>query len=499
MSNAAEPQRSTTAPSSGTKKVPITVARGDGIGPEIMDASLRILLAAGASLEIEEIEIGEKVYARGNSAGIDPSSWDSLRRTKVFFKAPITTPQGGGVKSLNVTTRKALGLYANIRPCVSYHPFVDTKHPVMDVVIVRENEEDLYAGIEHQQTDEVVQCLKVISRPGCEKIVRYAFQYAVQNNRKKVTCFTKDNIMKLTDGLFHKVFDEIGAEYPQIEKEHWIVDIGAAKLADSPEAFDVIVMPNLYGDILSDVAAQIAGSVGLAGSSNIGEHAAMFEAIHGSAPRRAGQNLANPSGLLLGGVLMLNHIGQSEVAQRVHNAWLRTIEDGIHTYDIFQEGISKQKVGTREFADAVIARLGQVPQKLSPVQYNASESLAGKAIRRPKAKKQLLGVDIFLHWDEADRSADVLGQRFEKAISSVPGVQLKMISNRGVKVYPEGFSETFCTDHWRCRVLSNSGEMTHDQVIALLTAVKNAGLDFIKTEHLVSFDGQKAYSLGQGE
>ena len=499
MSQATVHQSAHSPSSAAGKKVPITVARGDGIGPEIMDASLRILLAAGAALEIEEIEIGEKVYARGNSAGIDASSWESLRRTKVFYKAPITTPQGGGVKSLNVTTRKSLGLYANIRPCVSYHPFVDTKHPVMDVVIVRENEEDLYAGIEHQQTDEVVQCLKVISRPGCEKIIRYAFQYALQNNRRKVTCFTKDNIMKLTDGLFHKVFDEIGAEYPQIEKEHWIVDIGAAKLADSPEAFDVIVMPNLYGDILSDVAAQIAGSVGLAGSSNIGEHAAMFEAIHGSAPRRAGQNLANPSGLLLGGVLMLNHIGQPEIAQRVHNAWLRTIEDGIHTYDIFQEGVSREKVGTREFADAVIARLGQLPQKLKPVQYNASENLATKALRRPRAQKQLLGVDIFLHWDESDRSPDVLGKRFEHAIASVAGTHLKMISNRGVKVYPDGFSETFCTDHWRCRVLSDSGTMTHDQVIALLSAVKNAGLDFIKTEHLVSFDGQKAYSLGQGE
>jgi len=481
--------------------VPITVARGDGIGPEIMDATLRVLQAAGARLAIEEIEIGEKVYGRGNSAGIDPSSWDSLRRTKVFLKAPITTPQGGGVKSLNVTTRKALGLYANVRPCVAYHPFVDTLHPKMNVVIVRENEEDLYAGIEHQQTDEVVQCLKVISRPGCEKIVRYAFEYAIQNNRKKVTCFTKDNIMKLTDGLFHKVFDEIGAEYPTIEQEHWIVDIGAAKLADSPEIFDVIVMPNLYGDILSDVAAQIAGSVGLAGSSNIGEHCAMFEAIHGSAPRRAGQNLANPSGLLLGGVLMLNHIGQPDIAEKVHNAWLKTLEDGIHTYDIFQDGISKQKVGTKEFADAIIARVGQKPEKLKAVTYTSASSgtSASKAIRRPRAKKQLLGVDIFLHWDEADRSPDVLGGRFEKAIASVPGVSLKMISNRGVKVYPEGFSETFCTDHWRCRVLGDNGTLTHDQVITLLTAVKNAGFDFIKTEHLVSFDGQKAYSLGQGE
>ena len=211
----------------------------------------------------------------------------------------------------------------------------------MDVVIVRENEEDLYAGIEHQQTNDVVQCLKLISRPGSEKIVRYAFEYARRNNRKKVTCFTKDNIMKLTDGLFHKVFDEIGAEYPDIEKEHWIVDIGAAKMADTPEAFDVIVMPNLYGDILSDVAAQIAGSVGLAGSANIGDQCAMFEAIHGSAPRRAGQNLANPSGLLLGAVMMLVHIDQPDVAERVHNAWLRTIEDGIHTYDIYKEGVSQ--------------------------------------------------------------------------------------------------------------------------------------------------------------
>src|ERR671926_218808 len=348
------------------QRIPITVAHGDGIGPEIMTATLRILEAAEAPLAIETIDIGEKVYLAGNSSGIEPSAWESLRRTKVFLKAPITTPQGGGYKSLNVTVRKVLGLYANVRPCVSYHPFVETKHPVMDVVIVRENEEDLYAGIEHRQTDQVVQCLKLISRPGSEKIVRYAFEYARRNNRKKVTCFTKDNIMKMTDGLFHKVFDEIGAEYAEIEKEHWIVDIGAAKLADTPTAFDVIVMPNLYGDILSDVAAQIAGSVGLAGSANIGEQCAMFEAIHGSAPRRAGQNLANPSGLLLGAVMMLVHIDQVDIAQRVHNAWLRAIEDGVHTYDIYTEGVSTQKVGTKEFAAAVCERLGQKPNTLKP-------------------------------------------------------------------------------------------------------------------------------------
>src|SRR5437867_1602417 len=349
--------------------VPITVAYGDGIGPEIMDATLHILKEGGARLAIEKIDIGEKVYLAGNTSGIDPSAWDSLRNTKVFLTAPITTPQVGGFKSLNVTVRKTLGLYANVRPCVSYHPFIETKHPGMDVVIVRENEEDLYAGIEHRQTDQVVQCLKLISRPGSEKIVRYAFEYARQHSRKKVTCFTKDNIMKMTDGLFHKVFDEIAAEYPDIQNEHWIVDIGAAKMADTPEAFDVIVMPNLYGDILSDVAAQIAGSVGLAGSANIGDHCAMFEAIHGSAPRRAGQNVANPSGLLLGAVMMLVHINQPDVATLVHNAWLRTLEDGFHTYDIYTEGVSKQKVGTKEFANAIIARLGQEPQVLKVVKY----------------------------------------------------------------------------------------------------------------------------------
>src|SRR6478672_10680289 len=384
-----------------SKRIPITVANGDGIGPEIMAATLRILAAAEAPLDIETIDIGEKVYLSGNSSGIEPSSWESLRRTKVFLKAPITTPQGGGYKSLNVTVRKVLGLYANVRPCVAYHPFIETKHPSMDVVIVRENEEDLYAGIEHRQTNQVVQCLKLISRPGSEKIIRYAFEYARRNNRKKVTCFTKDNIMKLTDGLFHKIFDEVAAEYTDLENEHWIVDIGAAKLADTPEAFDVIVMPNLYGDVLSDVAAQIAGSVGLAGSAKIGEHVSMFEAIHGSAPRRAGQNLANPSGLLLGAVMMLVHVGLTDHAERVHNAWLRTIEDGIHTYDIYEDGKSKQKVGTREFAEAVAAHVGQKPETLKAASYKAVAEASDKprgGQDRPAAKKDLVGVDVFLDW-----------------------------------------------------------------------------------------------------
>ncbi|MCA1594273.1 MAG: NADP-dependent isocitrate dehydrogenase [Acidobacteria bacterium] len=439
---------------------PITVAHGDGIGPEIMEATLHILEAAGAQLDIERIEIGEKVYLAGNAAGIEPGAFESLRRTRVFLKAPITTPQGGGYKSLNVTVRKTFGLYANVRPCVSYSPFVETKHPVMDVVIVRENEEDVYGGIEYRQTNQVTQCLKLISRPGTEKIVRYAFEYARRNNRRKVTCFTKDNIMKITDGLFHKVFEEIAPEYPDIENEHWIVDIGAAKLADTPENFDVVVLPNLYGDVLSDVAAQIAGSVGLAGSANIGESIAMFEAIHGSAPRRAGQNLANPSGLFLGAVMMLVHIGQTDAAERAHNAWLRTVEDGVHTYDIYDERVSKEKVGTREFAEAVVKRLGQKPETLKAVAYkaggageeSAEQAPSSGGVERRVEKKDTVGVDVYLDWNNG--SADELGAAMENV--GTGDLRVSSISNRGVKVWPGGAAETFCSDHWRCRFVAET-------------------------------------------
>ena len=475
----------------------ITVAKGDGIGPEIMDATLEIIKAAGAKIEIDEIEVGEKVYLSGNTSGIAADSWDIIRKNKVFLKAPITTPQGGGYKSLNVTTRKFLGLYSNVRPCMSLHPFVETKHPKMDIIIIRENEEDLYAGIEHQQTDEVIQCLKLISRPGCEKIVRYAFEYAKVYGRKKVTCFTKDNIMKQTDGLFHQVFDEIALEYPEIENEHWIIDIGAAKMADTPEVFDVIVTLNLYGDVLSDIAAQIAGSVGLAGSANIGEECAMFEAIHGSAPRRAGQNMANPSGLLEGAVMMLNHIGQTEIAEKVQNAWLKTIEDGIHTYDIFKEGISNQKVGTKEFAQAVIYNLGQKPTLLKEVTYAKDVVLSlPKYVKKPSAKKELVGVDLFVHWNGLNPNE--LAEKMQKINSE--NYQLSMITNRGIKVWPEGFEETFCTDHWRCRFKpTQTKTISKSNIISLLSNAEQEGIDIIKTENLYEFDGKSGYSLGQGQ
>jgi isocitrate dehydrogenase len=474
-------------------KIPIAVAEGDGIGPEIMRATLHVLEAAGASIEIHRVEIGEKMYLKGFATGMDPKTWETIRRTKAFLKSPITTPQGGGFKSLNVTIRTTLGLYANVRPCVSYFPFVATKHPDMDVVIVRENEEDLYAGIEYRQSPDVCTSLKIISRAGSEKIIRYAFEYAKRMGRKKVTCFMKDNIMKFSDGLFHKVFDEIAAEYPDILNENWIVDIGAAKLADTPEVFDVIVMPNLYGDILSDVAAQIAGSVGLAGSANIGEHGAMFEAIHGSAPRRAGQNIANPSGLLLAAVQMLVHIGQYDAAEKIHNAWLTTLEQGIHTYDIFKENVSKQKVGTQEFGAAVIKNLGKKPSQLEPVKYSHTAGSLTHTHLPTSPKRALHGVDVTIYFRGAL-------QQFLDRIShiNVGALRLKEIMNRGVRVWPNGQPETFCIEQWRCRFLSDGAAVSQHDVIQVLHAFDHMQMDVIKSDFLYFFDDKPGFSSAEG-
>lgn len=476
----------------------IAVARGDGIGPEIMDATLRILDAAGADLDVEEVRLGKAVFEAGVPSGIDPGAWDVLRGRGVLLKAPITTPRGGGYKSLNVTLRKSLGLFANVRPAVAYHPFVSTRHPDMDVLVVRENEEDLYAGIEHRQTDEVVQCLKLITRPGSEKVIRYAFEEARAQGRARVTALVKDNIMKLTDGLFAQVFDEVAADYPDLGHDQMIVDIGAARLADTPEAFDVVVMPNLYGDILSDVTAQLTGSVGLAPSANIGERMALFEAIHGSAPDIAGRGIANPSGLLLAGVMMLQHLGVSDVAERVHNAWLTTIEDGVHTGDVFKEGVSRERVNTVGFTEAVIARLGREPRKLKPARYAGREAAkVHGATPRPRQRKELLGVDVFADWTEAGRDPDVLAAALREQRGRF---ELQVITNRGVKVWPEGLPETFKTDHWRCRFLAEAGgPVAPRDVVDLQARLVDAGIDVIKTENLYTFDGEQGFSQAQGQ
>ncbi len=493
----------------------ITIAYGDGIGPEIMESAIAILKEAKADLNFSIIEVGKNIYEKGFNSGLMPSAWQDLANSKVILKAPITTPQGGGYKSLNVTMRKKLGLFANVRPISSFHPFVVTKFPEMDVVIIRENEEDLYAGIEHRQTDQTYQCLKLVTREGCEKIIRYAFEYAVANNRKKVSCFSKDNIMKMTDGIFHKVFDEIAAQYPQIQNDHYIIDIGTARLAAKPEIFDVVVTMNLYGDIISDVVAETSGSVGLAGSANIGCEYAMFEAIHGSAPDIAGKNIANPTGLIQAAVMMLIHVGQPLIAAKIRNALYKTIEDGIHTADIFNEKNSKKKVGTREFTQAVIENLGYEPNQLPKLQVSAQENgekrnqiipVRGVSV----AKKSLIGFDLFIDWQGDFESLLLKLKAMENE-----DLEIKMISAKGLLLWPLSDKHMMPNYSKGLTVLrfvgkgitgKSSGEIidanksiSQLKIIEMLSEMNAQKFDFVKYEGLYLFDGKAGYSSGQGE
>lgn len=479
----------------------ITVAFGDGIGPEIMDATLMILKEAKARISIDTIEVGKIMYERGFSSGIPPEAWKSIQTNKILLKSPITTPQGGGYKSLNVTMRKMLGLYANIRPCTAFVPFIATKHPDLDVVIVRENEEDLYAGIEYRQSHNVYQSLKIITHTGSEKIIRYAFEYAIKNNRRKVTCFSKDNIMKFTDGLFHKIFDKVAQEYPDIETDHYIIDIGTARLASKPQIFDVIVTSNLYGDIISDVVAEISGSVGLAGSANIGDEFALFEAIHGSAPDIAGQNIANPSGLINAAIMMLVHIGQGAIASKIQNAWLKTIEDGMHTVDIYNEQTSKKKLGTKEFAEEVILRLGQQPSKFKIAEYKDTAASSQKARSyeiSTKEVKTLVGVDVVINWNK--EKPVLLAEEINNLIKDTT-LGLQMISVKGLKAWPDIGDISIKSDEWTLRFVPKSQDkiISHSDVIALLTILNQSSFDFVRTNNLYLFDEKLGFSLIQGE
>jgi len=478
----------------------ITVAYGDGIGPEIMEATLRILKEAKADITVESIEVGEGVYNRGFLSGISQDSLHTIKRNKVFLKSPITTPQGGGYKSLNVNIRKAFGLYANVRPCKSFYPYVGTKHPNLNLTIIRENEEDVYAGVEYRQTRNLYQSLKIITRIGCERIIRFAFEYAKKNERKKVTCLSKDNIMKFTDGIFHKVFDEISANYPDIANEHYIVDIGAARIATVPEQFDVIVTSNLYGDIVSDIAAEAVGSVGLAGSANIGDEIAMFEAVHGSAPKMAGKDSANPSGLLNAAIMMLAHIGQEEIADKISSAWLKTLEDGVHTSDIYQKGLSKAKVGTNGFANAVIENLGAKPKQLVSEKYHSIGTITTSAVKKAQQeKKVLVGVDVFIDLLEDD--VEKIAQRVESIADGE--LKLHLISRKGLKIWPseDTFTPKVLGDHWRLRFMSREkgAPTSHDEVVYLINKIQKTGIDFIQVVNLYTFDSTQGFALAHGE
>lgn len=477
-------------------KVNIAVAMGDGIGPEIMNSVLQILHEAKANINVDTVEIGEKIYRQGCNSGISRDAWEIIQRNKVLLKAPITTPQGKGYKSLNVTLRKSLGLFANIRPVTSYYPYVFSNHRNMDMIIIRENEEDLYAGIEYQSTASTFLALKMISKAGCEKIIRYAFEYAMLYNRKKVTCISKDNIMKLTDGKFHMIFNEVAREYPRLQADHYIVDIGAARIATRPENFDVIVTLNLYGDIISDIAAEISGSVGLAGSSNIGSKYAMFEAVHGSAPDIAGQNIANPSGLLNAAIMLLDYIGQPNISTLIRNAWLKTIEDGIHTTDIFNDKSSKMKVSTEEFTKAVINNLGQKPTKLLPAIEKKASRISIAQIKTEPVISELEGVDVYIN-DTEQNVLDIAANM--KSINHK--LVLRTISQRGLIVWPVFEVEEVSNTMLRLRFMRNSinDVIGYSDIIDLQKAIIDKSLNIVLIHNLYNYNGVIGFTKSQGE
>jgi isocitrate dehydrogenase len=471
----------------------ITVAYGDGIGPEIMESVLKILSHAKTGLEIETIEIGEKIYKKGFSSGISDDVWEVIKRNKVLLKAPITTPLGKGYKSLNVTFRRTLELFANIRPSLSYYPYVG-KFKNMDVVIVRENEEDLYSGIEYRITQNSTMAMKLLSTSGCEKIIRYAFEYARINKRNKVTCVTKSNILKITDGCFQEIFLKIAPEYPNIKAEHMLVDIASAKLANNPENFDVVVTLNLYGDIISDIASEVSGSVGLAGSANIGKEYAMFEAVHGSAPDIAGKNIANPSGLLNSAIMMLKHLGKNNEAEMIYNAWLKTIEEGLHTADMFNPEKSKKRLSTSEFSQAVIDNFDKKPNLLvSKFQSAANEKISIKETLSSNEKSELIGTDIFIKTQFTSELISKL-QKLDDVL------KLHMVSSRGLLIWPKTLTNAE-VDFYRFRFLKTKKEhkISQSDILTLYRKIVELDLDILSIINLCSYDDNIGFSLAQGE
>lgn len=474
----------------------ITLIPGDGIGREVVSAARRVIDATGVKINWEECEAGAEVFKKGLASGVPQETLDSIAKNKVALKGPLETPVGYGQKSANVTLRKLFELYGNVRPCrelPGIHAVFAGR--AIDLVVVRENVEDLYAGIEHMQTPGVAQCLKLISRKGCEKIVRLAFELARAEGRQKVHCATKSNIMKQTEGLLKKTFEEIAPEYPEITPEHIIIDNLAHQLVRWPEHYDVIVTTNMNGDIISDLTAGLTGGLGIAPSANIGNGAAMFEAVHGSAPNIAGKDMANPTAILLAAVMMLRHIGEFDAAAAIEQAIVVTLENG---HNLTMDLAGADGASCTAFTDTVIGNIGKRSATWKVRDYREiklPELPAAPDYVKVKTRK-LIGCDVFI---ESPLDAHALGESLDKIVAELP-LRLKMISNRGTKVYPGPKQVTDCVDHWRCRFLvrQEGHAVTNHEIAELVDRIGDQH-EWMHLEKLQMFDGVEGFTRAQGE
>lgn len=472
----------------------ITLIPGDGIGPEVVFSAKKVIDALGLSIDWEICEAGAQTFKKGIVTGVPFETIESIKRTKVALKGPLETPVGFGEKSANVTLRKLFDTYGNIRP-VKNIPGIQSpyEHYNIDMIIVRENVEDLYTGIEHMQTPDLAQTLKLISRWGCEKIVRLAFAIAEAEGRQKVTCATKANIMKMTEGMMKRVFEDVASEFPHVKSEHMIVDNCAHQMVMNPEQFDVVVMTNLNGDILSDLGSALVGGLGIAPGANYGDQVAIFEAVHGSAPSMADQNRANPTAVIASSIMMLRHLGEFEAANTIENALHVTISNGRH----LTEDISKSTdVGsTTEFTDAVINNLGKTHSDWIKRAYNPLK-FKHVSMKEDKVIQHTIGVDVFIH---SSLHSVKLGAELDLIAKEV-GFNLKMIANRGVQVYPDiGGLEGEVSPHHQCRFIWTGAEDLIEENIFKLLYKIGANYKWVHIERLQTLDGKSSYTKVQGE
>ena len=478
------------------KKPQITLIPGDGIGPEVIAATRQLIDATGLGIEWINAEAGASVFKKGIASGVPKDTIEAISRTRVALKGPLETPVGFGEKSANVTLRKLFETFGNLRP-VRELTGVPTPYSGrgVDLIVVRENVEDLYAGIEHMQTPGVAQCLKLISATGCEKIVRLGFAVARAEGRKSIHCATKANIMKLTEGLLKRTFERIAPEYPDIQSSHIIIDNCAHQLVKKPEQFEVIVTTNMNGDIISDLSSALIGGLGFAPSANIGNNVAIFEAVHGSAPKYAGKDCINPTAMILSGVMMLRYLEYFEAAALIENAVFATLQQGtVLTRDVVGDA---KAVGTKAFTEAVLANFGKQPTGQPARTYRPLKVPHVASVPVVAKQRNLIGVDLFV---ESALTPDEVGKKMEAAATGTC-FNLKMISNRGTKVYPATGAETDCVDHWRCRFLMIPGDETEctSQLTQLLQQVEKAGLRWMHVEKLPEFDAARGFTMAQGE